>query len=109
VVKAKIGNLTSANALRITLMGVLGKTARKRVTYGRGIAELCRLILSTLDHHAVLLTTPADRGVRLEWPDPLPIDPEQTVRTALLKADLGVSRPRLLAELGYAPTDPGVQ
>ena len=37
------------------------------------------------------------------------IDPEQTVRTALLKQDLGVPRPRLLAELGYAPTDPGVQ
>lgn len=109
VVKAKIGNLTSANALRITLMGVLGKTARKRVTYGRGISELCRLILSTLDYHGVLATDPLDRGVRLEWPDPLPIDPEQTVRTALLKQDLGVPRPRLLAELGYAPTDPGVQ
>ncbi len=109
VVKAKIGNLTSANALRITLMGVLGKTARKRVTYGRGISELCRLILATLDHHGVLETDPLDRGVRLEWPDPLPIDPEQTVRTALLKQDLGVPRPRLLAELGYAPTDPGVQ
>lgn len=109
VVKAKIGNLTSANALRITLMGVLGKTARKRVTYGRGISELCRLILATLDHHGVLATDPLDRGVRLEWPDPLPIDPEQIVRTALLKQDLGVPRPRLLAELGYAPTDPGVQ
>ncbi len=109
VVKAKIGNLTSANALRITLMGVLGKTARKRVTYGRGISELCRIILATLDHHGVLATDPLDRGVRLEWPDPLPIDPEQTVRTALLKQDLGVPRPRLLAELGYAPTDPGVQ
>ncbi len=109
VVKAKIGNLTSANALRITLMGVLGKTARKRVTYGRGISELCRIILATLDHHGVLATDALDRGVRLEWPDPLPIDPEQTVRTALLKQDLGVPRPRLLAELGYAPTDPGVQ
>jgi hypothetical protein len=48
VVRAKIGNLTSANALRITLMGVLSKTARKRVTYGGGIARMCRLILAAL-------------------------------------------------------------
>ena len=35
VVRAKIGNLSSANALRITLMSLIAKTMRKRVTYGR--------------------------------------------------------------------------
>lgn len=36
--KAKIGNLTGADAFRITLMGLLAETARKRVTYSSGIA-----------------------------------------------------------------------
>lgn len=108
VVRAKIGNLSSANALRITLMGVLSKTARKRVTYGRGIAEICRLILSALDHAGALRTDPADRGVRLEWADPLPVDLAEQVQAATGKLRLGVPRERLLAELGYSPEDPGV-
>ena len=71
VVRAKIGNLTSENALRVTLMGLLSKTARKRIGYGRGIAEVCRLVLMALDRAGVLPTDPADRGVRIEWPDPV--------------------------------------
>ncbi|MDI1289883.1 MAG: phage portal protein, partial [bacterium] len=82
VVQAKIGNLSSANALRITLMGALSKTARKRVTYGRGLAEVCRLVLQALDHLGVLHTTPADRGVQLTWPDPLPEDLRELLAAA---------------------------
>lgn len=108
VVRARIGNLTSANALRITLMGVLSKTARKRVTYGRGIVRMCGLILAALDEAGVLKTDPRDRGVRLAWRDPLPEDVSDEVAAARAKTELGVPGERVLAELGYAPTDPGV-
>lgn len=108
VVRAKIGNLSSANALRITLMGVLAKTERKRVTYGRGIAQVCSLILAALDHAGALSTTEEERAVRLEWNDPLPEDITRQVQAARGKVDLGVPRERVLAELGYAPGDPGI-
>ncbi len=109
VVRAKIGNLSSANALKITLMGILSKTARKRVTYGRGIAQISWLVLTALDAAGVLETSELDRGVRLEWPDPLPTDTREQVVAAEAKARLGVPHERVLAELGYSPNDPGVQ
>ncbi len=108
VVRAKIGNLTSANALRITLMGILSKTARKRVTYGRGLTQMSELVLARLDSLGVLRTDPADRGVKIEWPDPLPEDVMEQVAAARAKQELGVPSERVLAELGYAPGDPGV-
>jgi hypothetical protein len=108
VVRAKIGNLTSENALRVTLMGLLSKTARKRIGYGRGIAEVCRLVLIALDRAGTLKTDPADRGVRIEWPDPLPRDEAQVLAAAKAKLELGVPGERVLSELGYTPTDPGV-
>jgi hypothetical protein len=108
IVQAKIGNLSSANALRITLMGVLSKTARKRVTYGGGIARMCELILAALDKGGALMTDATDRGVRLSWPDPLPPDTREQLMAAEAKAKLGVPAERVLAELGYLPTDPGI-
>jgi hypothetical protein len=108
VVRARIGNLSSANALRITLMGTLAKTARKRVTYGRGIAEMSRLILHALDHAGVLRTEPRDRGIRLVWADPIPEDIRDLAAGARAKQELGVPPDRLLAELGYGPSDAGV-
>lgn len=108
VVRAKIGNLSSENALKITLMGLLSKTARKRVAYGRGLAELCTLILDALDRLGILKTDPADRAVRIDWTDPLPRDERQALEAAKVKIELGVPRDRVLSELGYSPTDPGV-
>ncbi len=109
VVRAKIGNLTSANALRITMMGILAKTQRKRVAYGRGIAEVCRLALAALDAMGVLASDEADRGVRLEWPDPLPVDQRELAEVVRAKAALGVARERLLEDLGETPGDEGVR
>jgi len=108
VVRAKIGNLSSANALKITLIGALSKTARKRVTYGGGISRLSRLILTAMDEAGVFLTDERDRGVKVQWPDPLPDDVREQVAAARAKVDLGVPSERVLAELGYPPTDPGV-
>ncbi len=108
VVRAKIGNLSSANALRITLMGVLSKTARKRVNYGRGMARMCSLVLEALDSLGILKTAPEDRGVKLVWPDPLPEDLSEAAAAARAKRELGVPEERVLAELGYTGADAGV-
>lgn len=108
VIRAKLGHLSSENALRITLNGVLSKTSRKRVSYGRGMAQVCRLVLKALDAAGVLKTSEADRGVRLHWQDPLPLDERARLNAALLKRDLGVPVHELLAELGYAREDAGV-
>ena len=108
VVRARIGNLSSATALRVTLMGLIAKTMRKRVTYGRGMSEICRLALDALDASGVLPTDPAHRGVRLEWPDPVPVDVRDRVYEAQAKSELGVERERVLAELGEGEGDAGV-
>lgn len=109
VVRARIGNLSSANALRITLMGVLAKTARKRVTYGQGIVRASTLALAALDELGILPTDPRDRGLRLDWPDPLPEDTREQAALARAKADLGVPLDRVLADLGESTADAGVQ
>jgi hypothetical protein len=108
VVRARIGNLSSATALRVTLMGLIAKTMRKRVTYGRGISEISRMVLDTLDAAGVFETSPDERGVRLEWPDPVPVDVRDRVFEARAKADLGVPEDRVLAELGEGEGDAGV-
>jgi len=98
----KVGNLTSENALRIVLMGLLARTRRKRTSYGRGIEQLCELILHAAAVHGLLETRPEDRRVRLDWPDPLPDADSRRLHDALLKQKLGVPSRHLLAELGYA-------
>lgn len=108
VVRARIGNLSSATALRVTLMGLIAKTMRKRVTYGRGISEMSRLVLEALDATGVLATTPEERGVRLEWPDPVPVDVRDRIFEAQAKSDLGVDDERVLAQLGEGTSDAGI-
>jgi len=108
VVQAKVGNLSSENALRITLIGLIGKTERKRITYGRGIADASKLVLEALDRLGVIRTAPADRGVRVDWLDPLPRDENESLTAAERKIALGVPRERVLAELGYGIGDQGV-
>jgi hypothetical protein len=88
-------------------MGLLARTARKQVSYGRGLAEAARLILAALDHQGLLKTDELDRSVKIDWPDPLPIDERDTVQAAEGKLRLGVSRQRVLEELGYTPADDG--
>jgi len=109
VVRAKVGNLSSENALRLTLQGLIARTQRKRITYGRGIAHACSLILGALHHAGVLLTSPAERAVRIEWPDPLSEGQAELIRAAQAKRDLGIPPDRVLSELGYATQDAGVE
>jgi hypothetical protein len=104
-IKARVGNLTSENALRISLMGTLAKVKRKRITYGRGIEALADLILHALHVAGALRTDPRDRAVEIAWPDPLPIDESRRLQDALIKAQLGVPSETLRAELGYADAE----
>ncbi|MDD4889774.1 MAG: phage portal protein [Phycisphaerae bacterium] len=67
LVRDRLGNLSSGNALRITLSALLSKTAAKRAVYGAGLERLCELALTWLNAAGVLTTTPADRRVQIEW------------------------------------------
>ncbi len=102
ILRDKVGNLTSENALRITLMGLLAKTQKKRVTYGAGLARVCELVLHAADVYGLLPNTPDERRVRFDWPDPLPAGETQALVNAQRKLALGVPREQVLSELGYA-------
>jgi hypothetical protein len=109
LIRARLGQLSSENALRITLMGVLSKMERKRRSYGGGVLRVSELVLAALDAAGGLRTSASDRGAVIQWQDPLPLDENRRLAAARAKVDLGVPRERVLAELGYAATDPGVQ
>jgi hypothetical protein len=102
LLRNKVGNLTSENALRITMMGLLAKTEKKRIAYGAGLAKLCELILHAADVTGALPNSPDERKVRFDWPSPLPEDTSQRLRDAKLKLEIGVPRKQVLTELGYA-------
>ena len=101
VLKNKLGNLTSAVALRLTLMGMLAKNDRKRFTYGEGLKRICRMILSILDTAGVYKTDEADRDVEVVFPSPLPENMMEKLREAQIKKELGVPTEQVLRELGY--------
>ena len=104
-IKARVGNLTSENALRISLMGTVAKVKRKRITYGAGIEALSEQILHALDVFGVYRTKPRDRRIDIAWTDPIAVDESRRITDALAKAELGVPRSILRAELGYPDTD----
>jgi len=109
VVRAKIGNLSSENALRVTLQGLLTRTARKRVTWGRAIAQVCELLLTGLATEGELRTRPEQRRVSVQWPDALPRDVADELKAAQIKDELGVERQRVLSDLGLGSGDRGVE
>lgn len=108
VVKAKLGNLSSANALRVTLMGLIAKTMRKRVTYGRGIEEACGLVLRALDEAGIVRLKESQRGARVVWGVLGPIGDEESLDAAQAKVALGVPEEQVLDELGLDEADPGI-
>ena len=103
LLRDRIGNLTSATALKVVLMGTLARLARKRVTYGTRLVEANHLILDALNRSGVLQTAPEDRSTRVHWPDPLPQDITEQLAQARAKRDLGVPAETVLRELGYEP------
>ncbi len=105
LIRARVGQLSSENALRISLLGMLSKTGRKQLAFGKGIAQLSAMILTALDRAGVLHTEPRDRAVSVQWPEPIPQQEKSKLDAAILKAKLGVPKDRILAELGYTPND----
>jgi hypothetical protein len=101
VLKDKLGNLTSAVALRLTLMGMLSKNERKKFTYSEGIKQVCKMVLRILDIAGIYKTNPADRELEVIFPSPLPENMSEKLNEAQMKKELGVSTEQVLRELGY--------
>ncbi len=101
VLKNKLGNLTSAVALRLTLMGMLSKNDRKRFTYSEGLRKICRMVLGILDTANIYKTDQKDRDVEVIFPSPLPENTMEKLKEAQVKKELGVPAEQVLRELGY--------
>ena len=100
-IKGRVGRLTSAAALRVTLLALLARTERKRATYGSAVARLCELSLAWLDRAGLFATAPAERRVEIRWPDPIPANSVERLEEARAKRALGVPEELVLRELGY--------
>ncbi len=100
-IRNRVGNLTSAAALRLTFGSLLARTERKRANYGRAINRVCELALAWLDAAGLFATTPDERRVRLTWPDPLPVDVGERLEQARQKQALGIDPDVIRRELGY--------
>lgn len=70
-IKNRIGRLTSAAALRVTMQSLLARTQRKRTTYGSALAQLVDLSLAWLDKTGDFSTLPNERRIEITWPDPI--------------------------------------
>ena len=101
VLKSKLGNLTSAVALKLTLMGMLTKTERKKFNYSEGLKKICRMVLRILDKSNIYNSSDADREVDIIFPSPLPEDMTEKLNEAKMKKELGVPTEQVLRELGY--------
>jgi hypothetical protein len=101
VLKNKLGNLTSAVALRLTLMGMLSKNERKRFTYSEGLRKICRMVLEMLDKANIYKTDQKDRDIEIIFPSPLPENTMEKLQEAQIKKELGVPAEQVLRELGY--------
>ena len=101
VLKNKLGNLTSAVALRLTFMGMLSKNERKRFTYAEGLKKIAQMVLVILDRANIYKTSEADREVDIIFPSPLPENMMEKLKEAQIKKELGVPTEQVLRELGY--------
>jgi len=101
VLKNKLGNLTSAVALRLTFMGMLSKTERKRFTYREGLKKIAQMVLDILDKANIYKIGGADREIDIIFPSPLPENMMEKLKEAQIKKELGVPTEQLLRELGY--------
>jgi hypothetical protein len=105
VLKNKLGNLTSAVALRLTFMGMLSKNERKRFTYTEGLKKIAQMVLAMLDRANIYKTSKADREIDIIFPSPLPENMMEKLKEAQIKKELGVPTEQVLRELGYDTTN----
>jgi len=104
ILQDRVGNLTSAVALRLTFMGMLSRNERKRHTYSEGLRKICRMALSMLDTAGVYPTSESERDVEVVFPSPLPENAMERLQEAQIKRELGVPQEQVLRELGYETT-----
>ncbi len=105
VIEARVGNLTSANALRVTMVNLISRTNRKRVTYGRGVVSVSEMVLAAAGDAGLVETRLGDRELKIEWPDPLPVGDEELAASARARRELGVPDDRIAEHFGIVPTD----
>ena len=105
VVRAKLGHLSSVNALRMTLLGVLTKTRQRRLSYGRGLTSCIGLALRALTGAGVLRSG-AERSGAFRWADALPTTEEERLRAARSKLELGARADEVFADLGLGAAAP---
>jgi len=101
VLKNKLGNLTSAVALRLTFMGMLSKTERKRFTYREGLKKIAQMVLDILNKANIYKIISVDREIDIIFPNPLPENMMEKLKEAQIKKELGVPAGQVLRELGY--------
>ncbi|MCE5340530.1 MAG: phage portal protein [Planctomycetaceae bacterium] len=101
VLKDKIGNLTSAIALKMTLMGMLAKTERKHYAYGQGLKEIAAMVMHLLDVTKIYPNAKDERVFDVIFPSPLPENTSEKLDEAKMKLEIGVSKEQVLRELGY--------
>ena len=107
VLKNKLGNLTSAVALRLTFMGMLSKNERRRFTYTEGLTKIAHMVLVILDKANIYKTSEADKEVDIIFPSPLPENMMEKLKEAQIKKELGVPAEQVLRELGYDTANNG--
>jgi hypothetical protein len=106
VIRSKLGNLTSAVALRLTLIALLARTDRKRAALNRTLSVVVRQVLMILDRAGIVASTPEDRGIDINWPTALPESDMDRLQEAQAKVALGVPLGIVLTELGYGEVKP---
>lgn len=109
LLRGKLGNLTSAVALRLTLIALLARTERRRAALARVLSEVVRIVLTLLDRAGVVASAPEDRGIVVSWPTAIPESDLDKFQEAQAKVALGVPREVVLGELGYGETVIGKQ
>jgi len=107
VLRQKLGNLTSAVALRVTLIALLARTERKRAALNQTMSVLVRRVLEVLDRAGIVPSAPEDRGIDVNWPTALPESDMDRLQEAQAKVALGIPRQIVLAELGYGEVADG--
>jgi hypothetical protein len=101
--KGRIGRLTSAAALRVTMLALLAKTERRRTIYGRAVEQICELSLAWLNAAGLYPTDSSERRIEIHWPNPVPVNDIERLDEAQAKLKIGVPQDVVLRELGYQP------
>ena len=112
VIRDKLGHLTSAIALRMTLIALLARTERKRAALTRTMGTLVRHVLAILDNAGLVASAPGDRGIDVNWPSALPESDMDHLQEAQVKlaargaAGGGVERVRVCGGGGIGSRGP---